>query len=118
MAAVSFDILGTEKSSKLIDNGSIKEVGEFDLGLGLVTYYQETFRREFIHLQIYVFVEFFFDFLQKSHDCDYHLDVLCLFTGLILIAILVSVTISYMYGQRRNRQRRNQQVRRGCYRKV
>ena len=37
---------------KLIDNGSIKEVGEFDLGLGLVTYYQETFRREFIHLQI------------------------------------------------------------------
>ena len=36
MAAVSFDILGTEKSSKLIDNGSIKEVGEFDLGLGLV----------------------------------------------------------------------------------
>ena len=52
MAAVSFDILGTEKSSKLIDNGSIKEVGEFDLGLGLVTYYQETFRREFIHLQI------------------------------------------------------------------
>ena len=88
-------------------------------------YYQETFRLEiiceFIHLQIYVFVEFFFDFfLQKSHDCDYHLDVLCLFTGLILIAILVSVTISYMYGQRRNRQRRNQQVRRGrgCYRKV